>query len=195
MRVISSLMLGIAMMSGLCAVMAGQQRSQIEDLFAKLDSGVTNEEASAELRKFAADDPESRDYITKRLLVLIRGEDKGFLWYNSVQLIGQLKITEAAPTLAEALRRDHRSGFFTLGLDARLYDDPVAKSLSEIGEPAVDSVTKLFQDGDTPTRRRTTIVLSNIGSASAREAISRQIVNESDAELKAFMQRKLDRKE
>jgi hypothetical protein len=87
------------------------------------------------------------------------------------------------PILTELLRKDNKGIATSFGAAATLYDDPVAKALSEIGEPATDSVAGLFADGDAPTRRRAAIVLSNIGTPNAREALLRQIDREPDPDL------------
>ena len=101
-----------------------------------------------------------------------------------------MKVVQTVPILTEFLMRDHSSGATSLGLDAVLYDDPVAKVLSEIGDPATQSVAKLFDNGDTPSRRRAAIVLSNIGTAQARKALRRQIQKEPDQGLRAVKQTK-----
>jgi HEAT repeat protein len=106
------------------------------------------------------------------------------------ELAGDLKVAEAAPILAEQLKYDHRVAT-SFGADSILSDDPVAWSLSLIGEPATDSVAGLFADGDAPTRRRAAIVLSNIGTPNAREALLRQIDREPDPDLKTLMKSKV----
>jgi hypothetical protein len=95
------------------------------------------------------------------------------------------------PILTELLRKDNKGIATSFGAAATLYDDPVAKALSEIGEPATDSVAGLFADGDAPTRRRAAIVLSNIGTPNAREGLLRQIDREPDPNLKTFMKSKV----
>jgi HEAT repeat protein len=182
MRGIFLWMLGAGMALGLCHAVAGQDRPHIEGLFAQLEKDET----------LAREDSDSHDYIAERLPFLIRGsDDKLLLWLSAVQMAGELKDAKTVPILTKLLRRDHRSGPVTLGMDSILYDDPVAKALSLIGDPATDSVAGLFENGDPDTRRRAAIVLTNIGTPDAREAILRQIDKEPDPKLKAFMQSKV----
>jgi hypothetical protein len=192
MRWIFSLIFGAGMFSGLCSVAIGQDRAHIESLFAKIGYAETSKEASAELRALAQQDPDSRQYIAKRLpsLITIAARGNLQLWITSLQLTTDLKIVEAVPVLTGLLRYDNKGIPTSLGAAARLYDDPVAKALSEIGEPATDLVAGLFQNGDPPTRRRAAIVLSNIGTVKAREALRLQIEKEPDPEIKAFIQSK-----
>jgi HEAT repeat protein len=170
--------------------MVGQDRPRIEALFAQFEQNGTHADTYAELKTLAQGDPDSRQYIAERLPTLIHGgDDKPSLWVVAVQLAGDLKVIEAAPILSDLLRFDHRAAI-SFGADINLSDDPVAWSLSLIGDPATDSVAGLFQKGDAPTRRRATIVLANVGTPRAREALFRQIDNEPDPALKAFMQTK-----
>ena len=195
MREIFSWMLGAGMALGLCHTVAGQDRPHIEDLFAQLDNGMSQESAPAyaELITLAREDSDSYDYIAERLTALISHSDgKLFLALNAVQMAGELRVAKTIPILTELLRRDHQSGPIRLGMASHLYDDPVAKALSLIGEPATDSVAGLFENGDPATRRRAAIVLSNIGTPRARQALLSQIDKEPDPKLKAFIQSKVN---
>jgi HEAT repeat protein len=193
MRWILSFMLCAAMVSGLCSVARGQDRAHIESLFVKIGDAKNTKEACAELKTLAQQDPDSRQYIANRLpsLIAIAAQGDLQLWISTLELTADLKIAEAVPVLTELLRKDNKGIATSFGAAATLYDDPVAKALSEIGEPAMDSVAGLFQNGDPPTRRRAAIVLSNIGTPNAREAILRQIDREPDPDLKAFMKGKV----
>jgi HEAT repeat protein len=193
MRWIFSLMLGVGMIPSLCSVAIAQDKSRIESLFTQLEDSQTADQASVRLKTLAHEDPDSRQYIAKRIPSLIRScGDKVMLWQGSLELTGDLKIVEAVPLLTELLRKDHKGVPTNFMMAARLYDDPVAKALSLIGEPATDSVAGLFQNGDPATRRRATIVLSNIGTVRAHEALLRQIKDEPDQKLRAFMQTKVN---
>lgn len=194
MREIFSWMLGAGIALGLCHTVAGQDRPHIEGLFAQLvDNGKIREPAYAELITLAREDPDSYDYIADRIPSLMRDSGgKPFLWLSAVQMAGELRAAKTIPILTELLRRDNRSGPVTLGWDSILYDDPVATALSLIGEPATDSVAGLFENGDPATRRRAAIVLSNIGTPRARQALLSQIDKEPDPKLKAFIQSKVN---
>jgi len=148
--------------------------------------------ASLDLASLAKADPASRQYIANRLPSLLAAaarEGDLQLWISSLGLVTELKTIEAVPVLTELLRKEN-TGFILWGPvgHARLYDDPVAYALSEIGDPATQPVAKLFQDGDAATRRRAAIVLGNIATPQAREALVRQILLEQVDDLRAVMQ-------
>jgi HEAT repeat protein len=181
------------MVAGLSTVATGQDRAHLENLLAKIGNAESAIEALEELRALAKEDPDSRQYIANRLpsLIAIAARGDVQLWMSTLQLTADLKVVEAVPILTRLLRSDNRGGPTNFGMAAHLFDDPVANALSQIGEPAVDSVAQLFQDGDLATRRRATIVLWNIYTENAREAIRRQIDKEPDQGLKSLMQDKL----
>jgi len=191
MRRILALIFVVGLMAGFCSIAASQDRPHIEELFAQFEKDGPQPAAYSELKTLAQGDPDSRQYIAERLPTLLHGsDDKPSLWMVAVRLAGDLKVAEAAPILAEQLEYDHRVAT-SFGADSILSDDPVAWSLSLIGGPATDSVAALFADGDASTRRRAAIVLSNIGTPNARDALLRQIDREPDPDLKTFMQSKV----
>lgn len=189
-----ALMFGVGLSTGLCSIAAGQDQAHIESLLVQLGNANAALTAPAELEVLAWQDPDSRQYLGIRLPSLIaiaaaRGDVQ--LWITSLRVTADLKMVEAVPVLSKFLRYDNRGGPTDFGMAAHLFDDPVAYALSEIGEPATDSVSGVFQDGDAATRRRATIVLWNIGTENARAAIRRQIDKEPDSGLRDFMRDKL----
>jgi len=182
-------MLGITMVVGTCSHAVGQDTAHLESLLTKLGDADAARGASTELKALAKDDPASRQYIADRLPSLIAVAARGDLqlWISSLELTANLKIVEAVPTLTELLRKDNTGIVTSFGAHSILYDDPVAKALSEVGEPATQPVAKLFEDGDAPTRRRAAIVLGNIGTPNARAALVRQIPLEQVDDLRAVM--------
>jgi len=190
MRWILSLTLGTAMAAGTCSAAASQDRAHLESLLARLSDAHATRDASAELRQLALNNPDSRQYIAGRLPSLIAVAARGDLqlWISSLQLTSDLKVVEAVPALTEYLRYDNSFGPTSFGTHARLYDDLVAKALSDIGDPATQPVAKLFEDGDAATRRRAAIVLGNIATPLARQALLSQIQVERADDLRAVMQ-------
>jgi len=192
MRWILSLTLGVLTAAGTCTVATGQDLGHLESLLTKLGDAKAARDASAELKQLANQDPASRQYIANRLPSLLataaRAGDPQLL-YSSVGLVTELKAVEAVPVLTELLRQDSH-WYFVTGLlsQDRLYDNPIAYALSELGDPATQPVAKLFDDGDAATRRRAAIVLGNIATPTARQALLNQIQNERADDLRAVMQ-------
>jgi HEAT repeat protein len=190
MRWILTVTLGIGIAAALSSAAVAQDAGHLESLLTTLGDAKTAKDARSELRTLAAGDPHSRQYVAQRLPALIAAASKGDLqlWISSLQLTADLKAAEAVPILTEYLRYDNRFGPSSFGTDFNLYDDPVAKALSAIGEPATQSVVKLFEDGDPATRRRAAIVLGNIATPQARQALLSQIQIEQVDDLRAVMQ-------
>jgi HEAT repeat protein len=189
------MLLGAGTIPGLFSVAIAQDRSHIENLFTQLDDTQSAEKASEGLKTLAQAVAESRQYITKRVptLIAIAGQQgRPMLCQGSLELAGDLKVIEAVPLLTELLRKENHGIASNFIMARRLCDDPVAKALSQIGEPATDSVAGLFENGDPDTRRRAAIVLWNIGTPRAREALLHQIAIEPDQNLRAFMETKVN---
>ncbi len=190
MRWILPLMLCAAAVAGLCPTAVSQDTAHIESLLAKLGDANAQRGASLDLASLAKGDPASRQYIDNRLPSLLaiaaRTGDVQLL-YSSVGLVSELKPVEAVPVLTELLRKENSWPVTSFGAHARLYDNPIAYALSELGEPATQSVAKLFDDGDAATRRRAAIVLGNIASPNARQALLSQIQMEQADDLRAVM--------
>jgi len=192
MRRTISLFLGNVLAVGSFSVAVGQNVAHLESLLSKLADADAQRGASLELASLAKGDPASRQYIANRLPPLLataaRAGDPQLL-YSSVGLVTELKAVEAVPVLTELLRQDSH-WYFVTGLlsQDRLYDNPIAYALSELGDPATQPVAKLFDDGDAATRRRAAIVLGNIATPLARQALVNQIQVEQVDDLRAVMQ-------
>jgi HEAT repeat protein len=189
MRWILILVLSIGSLAG-SSIAIGQDRAHLESLLTKLDDADSARAASTELRAIAQQDLDSRQYIANRLpaLIAIGAQGDVQLWISSLELTANLKVVEAVPLLTELLKKDNRGIATSFGAAERMYDDPVAKALSEIGDPATQPVARLFSSGDLATRRRATIVLWNIGTPLSRKSLLDQIEREPDQELRSFMQ-------
>ena len=69
----------------------------------------------------------------------------------------------------------------------RLDTDLVAKTLSQIGDPAIPAVTTLLKSEDAGMRYRATLILLNIASPAARKALQDRLPHETDPEVKKLI--------
>jgi HEAT repeat protein len=111
----------------------------------------------------------------EKLPDLIRGPESD-LWLDAIRLAGKLKAAEAVPALQEAMSRPPvpAEAYITFAGLERLDNDIVAKTLSQIGEPAIPAVTSLPKSKDSRMRYRAILILRNIGSLSAHKALENQ---------------------
>jgi hypothetical protein len=139
--------------------------------------------------KIARKDPHARQYVVQKLPDLIR-RPQSDVWLDAIRLAGKLKAKEAIPALVEAMSRPQMPAetFLTFAGIERLDNDIVAKTLSQIGDPAIPSVINLLSSTDTRTRARVVLILRNIGSPAARKALQERLPHETDPEVKKLIQ-------
>lgn len=172
-----------------------QSKPTVGELFEKLQSEKTADEAAVQLRKLARSDPAARKYLVEHLPPLI---EKGFkpslpAWRNAVQMAGVLQIAEAAPALAKWLGVRTGVGDGTLGEEARLENSWPGKALVQIGDPAVPSVQTVLAHGTLVERWIAVFVLTNIGSDRARAAMRESLPDVTDEGLRSTIQRVLSK--
>jgi HEAT repeat protein len=164
----------------------------IRALVDELAQPTTTERAADQILRIARKDRAAREYVVHKLPAMIdKPEDD--VWLNVLHLTGQLKATEAIPSLVRAMSRRPfpAEPYITSGGIMRLDHDIVAKTLSQIGDPAIPSVVDFLKSADKGTRGRAVLILSNIGSPAARKALQDRLPHESDPELKKLIESSL----
>jgi HEAT repeat protein len=167
----------------LCARATAQEVPDIHKLFAQLNEPSTTDVAAREIQKAAGKDSSARQYIVQKLPEMIdKQKPEDAVWQNAVRLAGQLKASEAIPSLQKALSLGKVGGpqITTFGIQGRLEDDIVSKALSEIGDPAIPAVTKLLTSEDKRSRRRAVLILRNMGSPASRKVLQDHLQHETD---------------
>ncbi|MGH9864945.1 MAG: HEAT repeat domain-containing protein, partial [Candidatus Acidiferrales bacterium] len=147
----------------------------------------------ATLLKLGKTDPAVRKYLATHLPPMIRNDPKYSPepWTNAVRLTGELKIVETAPALAKWISLDNFGG--TTGAEfMRLDSDPTGKALAEIGDPAIPTLIKVVEKGNTRERGDAYRCLNLIGSPAAKSALAKHVKDEPDVPLRNFVQRLLD---
>jgi len=141
-----------------------------------------------QILEIAGKDSRAREYVVQRLPDLI-GRPKSDVWLDAIRLAGKLKAKEAIPALQQAMSRHPVAAepYLTFAGIARLDNDIVAKALSQIGDPAIPAATSLLRSEDAGMRYRATLILKNIGSRGAREALQDRLSHEPDPEVKKLI--------
>lgn len=167
-----------------------QPAQDAQQLFAQLHDAKTTDEAFARLKVLAGSNPDARQYLVTTLPAAITKDlSQGPIWQNpvsanSVRLAGDLRIAEAVPILVQSLDNDlaKRGGFVTSAMAYELNNDPVAKALAKIGEPALGPIRDRLKNNNNSQieRVRTVQILNFMESAGADQVLALQLKSESD---------------
>jgi HEAT repeat protein len=168
-------------------------RSAVELAFSQLKDEGTANQAANRLQTMAKSNPNVQAYLSTNLPPVIEEHTRGNVWLNAVRLAGDLKIVSAVDALVAALGENNKGGPLTFAEEDRLDNDPPAKALAEIGDPAVPAVAHALESPDKSIRWRAARALGNVKSPSARTALMDHLANEPDARLRAFIQDAIDR--
>jgi len=165
-------------------------RDSARSLMAQLnDSMTTDRNTAKQVLALARRDSEARAYVVQSLPAMIKsGADE--VWLNAVWLAGELRAPETIPSLLQAMSRrpfPDQPSFSLAGL-MRLEQDTVAKAISKIGDPAVPPVANLLNSSEDTTRGRAILILRNIGSSAARDALKEHLPNETKPDLKKLIE-------
>jgi HEAT repeats len=162
----------------------------IHSLVAQLDDVKTiGPDTERQILALARRDPAARQFVASRISDLIRRPTDD-AWLLAVRLAGELKASEAIPSLQEAMSRPPFPAvpYISGGGVMRLDNDIVAKALSQIGAPAIPSVVALLKSQDERTRGRAILILRNIGSPPARKALRDHLSHETDTDLRKLIE-------
>jgi hypothetical protein len=163
--------------------------SDIRRLMAQLTNVRTiGPNTEKQILELAARDVGAREYVVQRLPdMVISGTDEP--WICAVRLAGKLKARETIPALLQAMSRPPfpATTYLTFAGVERLDNDIVAKSLAQIGNPAIPSVALLLNSADILTRSRAVLILRNIGSPASRKALLSRRPHETDPEIKKLI--------
>lgn len=146
-------------------------------------------DTAKQILELAKKDSNARKYVAQRLPEMIEsGTDEP--WLNAVQLAGKLKATETIPALLKAMSRPPfpAEPYITSTGIMRLNNDIVAKTLSQMGDPAIPAVANLLKSPEKRTRGRAVLILTNMGSPTARKTLQERLPHETNPEVKKLIQ-------
>jgi hypothetical protein len=191
----------------LCSINCFPQNTPtIESLFTQLNQPDFSATSCAAMQIYhlAWHDAAARDYLAQKLPAMISANAKGdwqsvtLAWNNAVRLAGQLRVEAAIPALMQSLSgRDPVpvwawdkpwQGGSTLGRDAILENDIVARALADIGDPAIPAVADLLANGETRVMRvRAAWILKNINTPAARTVMSDRLQIETNSDIRKLL--------
>ena len=156
------------------------------------DPADTHPDTIERIVAIAKRDRNARQYAIDKLPDMIRGPQSD-VWENALRLAGKLRAKETIPALIDVMSQPPLPAekYLTFAGIERLDTDIVAKTLSQIGDPAIPAVKGLLKSKDPRMRGRAILILKNIGSPSAREALKQQRSVESDPENVKLIDEKL----
>lgn len=152
------------------------------------DDRTVQRDTVEQILELARKNPQARAYVVQKLPDLIR-RPQSDVWLDAIRVAGKLKAREAIPALLEAMSRPQMPAEANLtfaGIE-RLDNDIVAKTLCQIGDPAIPSTVDLLKSADGRTRARAILILRNIGTPAARKALQNRLRHETDPEVKKLI--------
>lgn len=173
----------------------GQERMSMPKLFRELQSEGTTNQALGEFLLLAPDDSAAKRYLALHLPALIseKSEDHPHVWLNAMKLAGAFRTSEAIPALVKWIGTPaSESGEGTLAERVRLEPFPAAKTLAQIGEPAVPALANALEEGNARERPVSFRALLLVGSPSAIRALRDHLNREPDQSLKLEIQKALE---
>ena len=175
--------------------LAGQDvvsQTQLGHLVEQLQNDTTSDQAAIQLQALAKTDSAVKPFLSAQLPEILERYPRGSVWLNAVRLAGSLRVVSAVPNLVAELSLPTKTGVISFTSERRLEDDPPGKALAEIGEPATQLVAKALERNDKAVRWRAALVLMNINSTNARQALRRHLQKEPDPNLRAVIQDAID---
>jgi len=173
-------------------IVSGQSSMDPRVLFAKLQSDSTTDFAAQELEALGRSQPQTRDFLANHLAEVIERNpyDNPRQWTNAVTLAGNLKIVECVPALIKWIGvSDIGTAASTLAETAKLQTNHAAKALATIGDPSVQALSKVLNDGEQRERLFAVYVLDQIHSSKSLEALREQAQQESDPSMKKLIEK------
>ncbi len=185
MRSSVKLLVALATLSSLCQVgghvAAAQVQPSVPELFRRMQTSKTDDEAARKLLELGDSDPAARRYLVDHLPPEIaKGPNQVPQWRDEVRLAGELKMAEAAPALAKWMSvRDSN-----VLSEPHPDDSPAVAALVQIGDAAIPALEKLLKRGTQTERWQAMDTLDWIGTPRAKAALRGYARNGHDRETK-----------
>jgi hypothetical protein len=166
-----------------------QGQPTVSELFQKLQSSQTTDQAAEQLLKLGKSDAAAKQYLADHLPALIEKgptyvpQWPGSQWLSAVRLAGELKIVEAAPALAKWISVS-TSSVLTLSGESHLRTSPTGTALVQIGDPAIPALRDLLEQNG---QWRAAYALNLIGSPKAKAALREHATHEPDESMVQFI--------
>jgi HEAT repeat protein len=181
-------MLLMACLVRLCSGQGNTARAQ--QLLQEIKAGTNIGDSLKELALLGQSNPDVKAYLASQLPAAITNKQNSSVWRAEVQLAGDLQLVAAIPQLVKLLSIDLEDLSPTGAYRSMtMANNPPARALISIGNPAVPAVSALLQSEDRTTRSRAIRVLININTSDARSALSNHAATEKDPSLQRLIQK------
>jgi hypothetical protein len=174
-----------------------QPPSELRTLLVQLKTPETTQQSAAKLLSMSQSQPAVRNLLSDELPTMLIENNDFDVMQAETMLAGDLKLDTTIQPLVDLLNKpvhsfhSRKSRYIledrTLSRFAELRDDPVARALSEIGEPALPALSVPLESTSVDLRRRTIRILLRIKTPQSRAMLQRHVPKEPDAELKKYL--------
>jgi hypothetical protein len=154
---------------------------------ASLAVPATTAEARSHLLELGRSDPGVRALLSSNLPAMLLAAKDLYVVRSEAQLAGELKIEAAIPSLIQLLGGRNRIGGGSINARYELKDDPVARALYEMGEPALPALTNALKSDSREKRERTEAILILTNTSQTRDILGQHLRSEPDAQLRAYL--------
>jgi hypothetical protein len=167
---------------------------QMQELLQSMHNPANIATASQQLKDLATSSPAAKEELATALSTRLKDTSDIGLWRAEVQLAGDLTLSELAPALASSLDVDTRQVAHDMGgMAARmsLNSDTAAKSLVQMGTPAIPALANELNNGNRTGRYRAANALNHIGGPQVAVVFRERYATEPDPGLKKLLHRHL----
>jgi hypothetical protein len=154
---------------------------------ASLAAPATTVEARSHLLELGRSDAGVRALLSSNLPAMLLAAKDLYVVRSEAQLAGELKIEAAIPSLIQLLGGRNRIGGGSINARYELKDDPVARALYEMGEPALPALTNALKSDSREKRERTEAILILMNTSQTRDILGQHLRSEPDAQLRAYL--------
>jgi HEAT repeat protein len=134
------------------------------NVFTTAPSIETQQDVHDSLLRIADQTPELRSEVIEALLRVLEDPEAGkeapvaYRWTTAVNVIGELRATEAIDILIKNLNRTGENG-----LVSSIHYHPVARALAKIGEPAIPQLIEVLSSSDEDISYQAELAIVNMG--------------------------------
>lgn len=163
---------------------------QTSEQLARLTNLAATDAARNELISRGSHDPQLRANLSRALPSMLNSAPNDAVMESEAKLAGALKLESTIPSLVALLAHPiHMSG--GMYATTQLLDDPVARALYDIGQPALPALAQALKSSNGGQRTRAMQVLVLTDSNESRTILQAHVLVEPDEHLRRYLQSNL----
>jgi HEAT repeat protein len=190
-------MLCFCILISIVVAVQSQATPELQTLLVQLKAPETTHQSASKLMSISQSQPAVRNLLSDELPTMLVDNDDFDVMQAETMLAGDLKLETTIHSLVNLLNKpvhsfhSRKSRYIledrTLTRFAELRDDPVARALSEIGEPALPALSVPLESPSVDVRRRAIRILLRIKTPQSRAMLQQRVSKETDVELKKYL--------